>query len=559
MNSKKENRCLILNTSSPNQKIVKKYIKNNYKIFCVNNNSIIFCLKNNIKFSYFEDLLNFKHRLYFLNEIKKIWSELLLSKQKKNEIYSILKRDYYALSYFFLSCIQGVYISKHTYFRNLNKVTYYGENFKNIEFFSYYSTKLNLVLISTLFSNLSVKPKLIFTKKLYDIKKNKYTLATKLISVLNNLICKIKLILTKSNTFVFLQSGEIYRFKFLSKKYPVFSLKTNNHDSRNKIKFLFNKNIIYSNFYLKNKITLNINDQINFAYNQFLDNSRNKKFLFLKKFKLYFYNYFNFRLKNLAESKFELQRIFLNKNIDNIIISNLWDFESYLPIMVFNRIKKVFLLPHSILYPTDLYKHYPKNSYFLYSKEIEKKIQPKNLKFKKLKMQFIKDEYPVTKNKKIKINNKTKKNFLFLSQDFPPAIDTISIFNKKSSFYKKLNWLNSTQDKNEDKIRLFVKLHPSINNSSFIENLEKLFSNLIFIKEQISYEDLKKNFNTFILSTFPVKIGISLLLDKKKIYFFDLDGDSKLLSNKINFNKIFKSKNIYQFKNKKDLIKIFKF
>ena len=548
------NRCLILNSYNLNLRTINKYVNNKYKIFCVNNESIIFCLKNNIKFFFFEDLLKTGERSNILKKIEKIWRDLLLAKQEKNEIYEIIEKDYYCLHYFFLSYFQGIYFSKQVYFKNLSKLVYYGENFKNIDFFSYYSPNQNLVLLNTFFSNLKIKPQLNFSEKIYSNKKKIFSLITKPISILNELIYKIKLIFTKSNTFVFLKSDEIHRYKFLSKKFPIFCLSINNYNYKKKIEYILNKNILYSNFFIKNKNNKNETNQINLAYNKFLENAKNKNKIILKKFNLFFYKYFNYRLKQLLETKKTLKKIFINKKIKSIFISNLWDIESYMPVLSFDRLNKIYLLPHSTTYPTFNFKE---NCYLIYAHIIQKEFQPKNLKFKRIKLKYIYDEYPVTKNNKIKVNA-NKKNILFLSQGLPPGNQAISVFFKKSSFYKNLELINKIKKKNTEKIEFFVKLHPSINNSNFIEDLKKVFSNLKFIQEQISYDFMKKNFNTYILAEFPVKIGISLLLDRKNFFYLNINQNEKFLKNKVNFNEIFKNKKISKLNLKKDFAKILK-
>jgi hypothetical protein len=550
MREKKANRCLILNSHNLNLRIINKYVNNKYKIFCVNNESIIFCLKNNIKFYFFEDLLKTEERSNILKKIEKIWRDLLLAEQEKNEIYEIIEKDYYSLHYFFLSYVQGIYFSKQAYFKNLSKLVYYGENFKNIDFFRYYSPNQNLVLLNTFFSNLRIKPKLNFSQKAYNNKQKIFSFITKPISILNELIYKIKLIFTKSNTIVFLKSGEIHRYKFLSKKFPIFCLDINNYNYKKKIEYISNKNILYSNFFLKNN--KNETSQINLAYNKFLENTKNKNIIISKKFNLFFFKYFNYRLKQLVETKKALKKIFINKKINTIFISNLWDIESYMPVLSFDRLNKIYLLPHSTTYPTFNFKE---NCYFIYSHRIQKKFQPKNLRFKRMKLQYIYDEYQTSNNNKIKISP-NKKNILFLSQGLPPGNQAISVFFKKSSFYKNLELINKIEKKYNEKIQFFVKLHPSINNSNFIEDLQKVFCNLIFIQEQISYDFMKQNFNTFILAEFPVKIGLSLLIDKKNFFYLDVNLNEKFLKNKINFNEILKNKKITKLNLKKNFAKI---
>ena len=556
-NENKKNKCVILNSNTINLKIINSFLKKDYKIFCINNNSIYFCLNNKIKFSYFDNFLNLNEKKNFCLFLRQIWKKIFLQNQKKGIILKLISYDYYSLHYFFLSLYQGRYIAKKKYFKNLKNIVYIGEDFSNIKYFNYNSKLQNTVLLKEFFDNLDIKPKLFLEKKKINFLKKIQDYLKKIITIILSpvfsLFSFVKIRLSKKKRILFLNHHEIFRNQNFKKDFLIHNSNPDNYNLKLKFKFLFDKEIIIKNFFTKKNLKKNQKKEMDQLIHQFYKNIK-KEDKFLKKYQNFFDKYFFERIAKIYNHYHNLKSLFYHYKIKDIAVSNLWDLESFLPVLVFDNLKKNYLIPHSNIYPTI---NFNEKSVLILNDKFEKKFHPKKIRFIRNKNKFILDEYQATNFNFKKNYEKKTKDILFLSQSLTPDIESVSFFSQKSFFFSNIHHLNKIKNSKFKAYNFYIKLHPAMMDHELINFLKSEYTNLIFIGSNVNYKHLSIRFQKFFLFEFPVKIGISLIKDKKKVYFFKYNDHEIHTSTNKNFKKIFKNyKNLKYLKNISKLEKV---
>ena len=130
-------------------------------------------------------------------------------------------------------------------------------------------------------------------------------------------------------------------------------------------------------------------------------------------------------------------------------------------------------------------------------------------------------------------------------------------FSQKSFFFSNIHHLNKIKNSKFKAYNFYIKLHPAMMDHELINFLKSEYTNLIFIGSNVNYKHLSIRFQKFFLFEFPVKIGISLIKDKKKVYFFKYNDHEIHTSTNKNFKKIFKNyKNLKYLKNISKLEKV---
>ena len=557
---------LIINSNRIEKKLLVYYKNKNYKLICINLESALFCKNNKLKFYFFESFLNNQDKNFIFKKRIQIWNRIFNFKKSTSLIKKIITYDYYSLHYFLDSLITGHHLAKKLSFFNSNHIVYYGERIDYKNFFEFYSKKQNAIVLGSFFNHCNTKTKITFinqnSSNIYHINFFR-SLGQKFINLMIRLIKKTTIIISifknkkKYVDVIFLNKNELFRFSNIKKKITLFLLGINeNSEFMIKYKNIFNHNISFYNNYDQTCYKSKIQPIFKIINKKIIKNYK-KEF---NNFDHYINKYFFYRINKLLNQYFTIQRHFKNKEIKNIFISNLWDLESFMPVLSLDKVYTGFnyLIPHSTLLPTYLSNS---RSVLLYQDKLEKLIHKKKLNFKKNPFKSKVNEY-IFNDKLLNLQKNKKKRLIVLLQNNFPISDIISSDNHRNIILKNLEKLNIFFSKIND-VDIYIKMHPLLEQETFWKNYFSSYLKKFTLIQNCSSEFINKNFKKFLFLYYPNKIYLNLIKKNKVAVMsdsFTIDHKNLqiLLSKNIKlarFQKLIKKKNTVTIKSESDLLK----